>query len=126
MDFYRRRGEHYIETLLPIVKKCMKKGHRYKRIALPYSDGSTSVLIFQAGLKKLSSWRKVYFEGYRKDSSLALIDDNWKEHLRAMDELKESVQAASFEQKIPGYIQMEAYSLFEELIHKINMDVCSI
>jgi preprotein translocase subunit SecA len=57
---------------------------------------------------------------------LALIDENWKEHLRSMDELKESSQAASFEQKDPLVIyKMEAYDLFEQLIYSINKDVCS-
>ncbi|MBK7429142.1 MAG: preprotein translocase subunit SecA [Saprospiraceae bacterium] len=128
MDFYRRRGEHYIETLLPIVKNVHEnEGHRYKRIALPYSDGSTSVLNISAGLEEaIKSGGKSILKDIEKTVSLALIDDNWKEHLRAMDELKESVQAASFEQKDPLVIyKMEAYSLFEELIHKINMDVCS-
>ena len=128
MDFYRRRGEHYIETLLPIVKNVHEnEGHRYKRIALPYSDGSTSVLNISAGLEEaLKTAGKSILKDIEKTVSLALIDDNWKEHLRAMDELKESVQAASFEQKDPLVIyKMEAYALFEELIHKINMDVCS-
>ncbi len=128
MDFYRRRGEHYIQTLLPIVKNVHEnEGHRYKRIALPYSDGSTSVLNISAGLEEaIKSNGKSILKDIEKTVSLALIDDNWKEHLRAMDELKESVQAASFEQKDPLVIyKMEAYNLFEELIHKINMDVCS-
>src|SRR5690606_36822634 len=59
-----------------------------------------------------------------KTVTQALIDENWKEHLRYMDELKESVQAASFEQKDPLVIyKMEAYNLFEELIYKINREV---
>jgi len=57
---------------------------------------------------------------------LALIDENWKEHLRAMDELKESSQSASFEQKDPLVIyKMEAFKLFEKLMNNINYDVCS-
>ncbi|MBK8388766.1 MAG: hypothetical protein IPL23_05490 [Saprospiraceae bacterium] len=58
--------------------------------------------------------------------TLSLIDDKWKEHLRAMDELKDSVQSASFEQKDPLVIyKMEAYKLFENLIHTINREVVS-
>jgi preprotein translocase subunit SecA len=58
--------------------------------------------------------------------TLALIDESWKEHLRSMDELKESVQAASFEQKDPLVVyKMEAYELFEQLIFKINEEVTS-
>ncbi|MBK8502122.1 MAG: SEC-C domain-containing protein [Saprospiraceae bacterium] len=61
-----------------------------------------------------------------KKPFLSLIDDNWKEHLRSMDELKESVQAASFEQKDPLVVyKMEAYELFEQVIYRINYDVTS-
>ena len=59
-----------------------------------------------------------------KTITLALIDDKWKEHLRNMDDLKDAVQTASFEQKDPLVIyKMEAYSLFEDLVRKINHDV---
>ena len=55
-----------------------------------------------------------------------MIDDNWKEHLRAMDELKESVQSASFEQKDPLVVyKMEAFNLFENYINKVNEEVSS-
>ncbi len=61
-----------------------------------------------------------------KAITLVLLDDKWKEHLRSMDELKEAVQSASFEQKDPLVIyKMEAYSLFEDLIYRINEDVTS-
>jgi preprotein translocase subunit SecA len=112
--------------MLPIITNVYEnEGNRYKRITLPYSDGSSKVLNLTADLKKA-----VDTEGYsimrdlEKTVTLALIDDNWKEHLRYMDELKESVQAASFEQKDPLVIyKMEAYNLFEELIYKINREV---
>lgn len=59
-----------------------------------------------------------------KTITLAIIDDHWKEHLRSMDELKDSVQAASFEQKDPLVkYKIEAYNLFEDLINKVNKDV---
>jgi preprotein translocase subunit SecA len=61
-----------------------------------------------------------------KVATLALIDDAWKEHLRNVDDLKESVQGASFEQKDPLVIyKMEAYNLFEGLIGHINANVTS-
>ncbi len=61
-----------------------------------------------------------------KTVTLSLIDDSWKEHLRAMDELKDSVQSASFEQKDPLVIyKMEAYELFESFIYKVNQEVTS-
>lgn len=128
MDYYQRKGQHYAENLMPVIRNVHEnEGHRYKRIALPYSDGSTSVLNVSAGLKEaVDSQGRSILRDIEKTVTLALIDDNWKEHLRSMDELKESVQAASFEQKDPLVIyKMEAYSLFEQLVHKVNLDVCS-
>lgn len=124
--FYEEKESYIKRVMLPIIKNVYEnEGNKYKRITLPYSDGSSKVLNLTADLKKA-----VETEGYsimrdlEKTVTLALIDDNWKEHLRYMDELKESVQAASFEQKDPLVIyKMEAYNLFEELIYKINREV---
>ncbi len=128
MDAYERKTQNYVEKLMPLIKRVHEnEGHRYKRIALPFSDGSTSVLNASAGLEEaINSKGETIMRDIEKTVALALIDDNWKEHLRRMDELKESVQAASFEQKDPLVIyKMEAFELFEQLVHKVNLDVCS-
>lgn len=128
MDFYKRKEDGYKASLMPLIKNVHEhEGHRYKRIALPFSDGSSSVLNVSAGLEEaIKSGGSSIMRDIEKTVALALIDDNWKEHLRAMDELKESVQAASFEQKDPLVIyKMEAYELFEQLVHKVNLDVSS-
>jgi preprotein translocase subunit SecA len=127
-NFYKRKSDHYSASLLPLIKNVFEnEGHRYKRIALPFSDGSASVLNVSASLEEaVKSNGHSIINDIEKTVALALLDENWKEHLRAMDELKESVQAASFEQKDPLVIyKMEAYGLFEQLIHKVNLDVCS-
>ena len=124
--FYEEKEGYIKRVMLPIIKNVYEnEGNKYKRITLPYSDGSSKVLHLTADLKAA-----VETEGHsimrdlEKTVTLALIDENWKEHLRYMDELKESVQAASFEQKDPLVIyKMEAYNLFEELIYKINREV---
>lgn len=124
--FYKEKEDYIKRIMLPIIRNVYEnEGNRYKRITLPYSDGSSKVLNLTADLKTA-----VETEGHsimrdlEKTVTLALIDENWKEHLRYMDELKESVQAASFEQKDPLVIyKMEAYNLFEELIYKINREV---
>ena len=125
---YKHKTEQITNILFPVVKQVFQnESHRYKKIAIPFTDGRSHPLPIAADLKEAvdsngaSLWKDI-----EKTIVLALIDDNWKEHLRSMDELKDSVQAASFEQKDPLVIyKMEAYKLFEELIHKINRDVCS-
>ena len=125
---YQRKGEQIKELLYPLIQRVHEnEGHRYKRIAIPFVSGGTKQLPIAANLEDaVKSEGKTIMRDIEKTVTLALIDDNWKEHLRRMDELKESVQSASFEQKDPLVIyKMEAYQLFEQLIHKVNQDVTS-
>ena len=126
-EAYKTKKEQIINILYPTIKRVYEnEGHRYKRILIPYVDpGRSSALTISADLQKaVESQGKSITADIEQAVVLALIDENWKEHLRAMDDLKDSVQSASFEQKDPLVIyKMEAYKLFEELIHKINKDV---
>ncbi len=125
---YKRKREKITEVLMPIIKNVYEnEGHRYKRISIPFTDGRKNALPVSADLKKaIDTQGKSVMVDIEKAVSLFLIDDHWKEHLRNMDELKESSQAASFEQKDPLVVyKMEAYELFEGLVYKVNSDVCS-
>ena len=125
---YENKRYKIAEMLMPVIRGVYEnEGHRYKRIAIPFSDGRKHALPVSADLKEAidTKGRSVMVD-IEKAISLSLIDDHWKEHLRHMDDLKESAQAASFEQKDPLVVyKMEAYELFEGLVHKINQDVCS-
>jgi len=125
---YRDKSEKIGQLLFPIVKRVLEnEGHRYKRIAVPYTDGRKEPLSISADLEAgVKTEGKSIMKEIEKTVTLSLIDQNWKEHLRHMDELKDSVQSASFEQKDPLVIyKMEAYGLFEGFIYKINEEVCS-
>lgn len=127
-EHYQRKKEQITQLLLPLIKNVYEnQGHQYKRIALPFTDGRANPLPIAADLEEgVKSEGKSVMRDIEKAVALALIDDSWKEHLRHMDELKDSVQSASFEQKDPLVVyKMEAYQLFEELIYKINEEVCS-
>ena len=126
MSNYNHKSEQITNILLPTIKQVYEnEGHRYKRIAIPFTDGRTNPLPIAADLKTaLDSKGASIMRDIEKTITLAIIDDHWKEHLRNMDELKDAVQAASFEQKDPLVkYKIEAYNLFEELINKINKDV---
>ena len=129
LESYQNKSEKISEILLPIVKDVYEKeGHRYKRIAIPYAAASRDKpLPIAADLKSaVDSGGKSIMKDIEKAVTLALIDENWKEHLRSMDELKDSVQSASFEQKDPLVIyKMEAYGAFEQLVYQVNYDVIS-
>jgi len=125
---YQRKGDNIAHVLGPIVENVfLNEGHRYKRIAIPFTDGRQKSLPISADLKDAVDTKGAsIMNDIEKAVTLAIIDENWKEHLRSMDELKDSVQAASFEQKDPLVIyKMEAYKLFEELIYRINEETCA-
>ncbi len=129
LSAYEIKTDKIKEMLLPIIKNVhSNEGHRYKRIAVPYvSTSREKPLPIAADLElAVNSEGETIMKDIEKAITLALIDENWKEHLRSMDELKDSVQAASFEQKDPLVVyKMEAYKSFEELVYKINYDVMS-
>ena len=113
---------------MPQIKHVYEtQSDRYKRILLPFTDGSTHPLNVTADLEEaVKSNGKSVVRDIEQAVTLAIIDDKWKNHLRGMDELKDSSQAASFEQKDPLVVyKMESYNLFEGLIVEINESVTS-
>jgi len=126
-DLYEHKSKQVGDRLLPVIKDVhANEGHRYKRIVVPYTDGSLGLNVSADMEDAIKSDGKTIMRDVEKVATLALIDDAWKEHLRNVDDLKESVQGASFEQKDPLVIyKVEAYNLFEGLIGHINVSVTS-
>jgi preprotein translocase subunit SecA len=127
-EFYHRKENQIIELLLPMIQQVYEReGHRYKRISIPFTDGRSRMLPIAADLETaVKSKGKSIMRDIEQAVTLAIIDDKWKEHLRSVDELKDKVQGASFEQKDPLVIyKLEAYNLFEDLVYQINEDVTS-
>jgi len=127
LDLYERKSKQVGERLLPTIKRVHgEQGHRYKRIVVPFTDGSLGLHISADMEDALRTQGRSVMQDIEKVATLAIIDDAWKEHLRNIDDLKESVQGASFEQKDPLVIyKMEAFNLFESLIGHINANVTS-
>jgi len=126
MVFYDRKFSQITDALMPQIKDVYEKqSHKYKRILLPFTDGSSHPLAVTADIESaVKSNGTSVVRDIEKAVTLSIIDEKWKEHLRSMDELKESVQAASFEQKDPLVVyKMEAFNLFEQLIYVINQTV---
>ncbi len=126
-DLYSHKRRQVSERLLPIIRDVhTREGQRYKRIVVPFTDGALGLNISADMEEAIHTNGKSIMHDVEKVATLALIDDAWKEHLRNVDDLKESVQGASFEQKDPLVIyKMEAYNLFENLIGHINSNVTS-
>ncbi len=127
LETYKRKVETISQQAYPVLKDVYERmSHTYENVVVPISDG---VRVFQVitNLKATAeSEGKELSKSIEKTVVLATIDDAWKEHLREMDELKESVQNATYEQKDPLLIyKFESYELFKTMIDKVNKDLVS-
>jgi len=127
LDTYKRKEESISQQAYPVLKDVYDRmSHVYENVVVPITDG---IKVFQVvtNLKATAeSEGKELAKAYEKTVVLATIDDSWKEHLREMDDLKQSVQNATYEQKDPLLIyKFESFELFKTMISKVNKDVVS-
>ena len=127
LDTYKRKVESISQQAYPVLKDVYERmSHQYENVVVPISDG---IKVFQVvtNLKATAeSEGRELAKSYEKTVVLATIDDSWKEHLREMDELKQSVQNATYEQKDPLLIyKFESYELFKTMMNKVNKEVVS-
>lgn len=125
-DSYIKKRERLGENTLPVIKDVYENQSQYENIAIPFSDGNREVQIVANLKKSVESEGKEVPLSFEKGISLSTIDNAWKEHLREMDDLKQSVQNATYEQKDPLLIyKFESFNLFKTMLQKINKDVVS-
>lgn len=106
LDLYERKGEQVARRLYPTIKNIHEReGGRYKRIVIPYDDSRLNLQISADIEQAIATEGRSIMHDVEKVATLAIIDDAWKEHLRNIDDLKDSVQGASFEQKDLGDLQ---------------------
>ncbi|MDZ7741609.1 MAG: preprotein translocase subunit SecA [Bacteroidota bacterium] len=123
---YRQKSRIIAEKTYPVIKDVFERNTAYENIAIPITDGSKTMNAV-ANLKKAyeDKSREVILS-IEKGISLGIIDNAWKDHLREMDDLKQSVQNAQYEQKDPLLIyKFESFELFKKLIQKINEEIVS-
>ena len=125
--FYTNKKELNRTLALPIIKNVYEnKGNSFKRIVVPFTDGKKVINIVTDLKKSYESNGENLIDDFEKNISLAIIDEKWKNHLRKMDDLKQSVQLAVHEQKDPLLIyKFEAYELFKSMIHILNKELLS-
>ena len=127
LEAYERRMDTMAQRAMPIVKKVYEnQAAIYTNIAIPISDGR-KMLTLSVDLKKAyESEGKEIARSLSKTITLWQIDEKWKEHLRDMDDLKQSVQNATYEQKDPLLIyKFESFNLFSQMLEELNKDVLS-
>ena len=124
---YQSRIEGNAVAAYPVIKDVYEKqGDRYERIVVPFTDGIKTLQVTTNLKDAYDSKGKQLVDDFEKNITLAIIDDTWKDHLRKMDDLKQSVQNATYEQKDPLLIyKFEAFELFKIMLDKVNKEVLS-
>ncbi len=127
IDGYNRKVEVISKQAYPVIKNVYEtKSQVYKNIVVPISDGKRVFQIVCNLEKAYQNKGKELVKSYQKQIVLNTIDEAWKEQLREMDDLKQSVQNATYEQKDPLLIyKFESFNLFKLLVNKVNKDVVS-
>jgi len=124
---YNRKVEAISKQAYPVIKNVFEtKGNVYQNIVVPISDGKRVYQIICNLEKAYNNKGKELVKSYQKQIVLRTIDEAWKEELREMDDLKQSVQNATYEQKDPLLIyKFESFNLFKQMVVKVNRDVVS-
>ena len=128
MEAFNRKTERIKDVANPVIKNVQEnQGAMYERIIVPITDGKRTYNI-PCDLKEAYDTEcKSVVKQFEKVILLHIIDDNWKEHLRQLDELRHSVQNASYEQKDPLLIfKLESAKLWDDMINDMNNRIASI
>ena len=127
LETMKRKRETISEQAMPVIKDVYEKQSQvYENIVVPVSDGMRVFQILTNLEKCYTSGGAELVKSYEKSIVLATIDQAWQEHLRELDQLRQSVRNAAYEQKDPLLIyKFEAFELFTQMIDKVNRDVVS-
>lgn len=126
-DFYNRKMAALCENITPNLAQLLAdNGDRIENIVIPFTDGIRGMQIYAPLRDAVEKNSVPVIQALEKNITLALIDDSWKNHLRAMDDLRQSVRMASYEQKDPLLIyKFEAFNLFKKMLNETNRNIIS-
>ena len=128
MELFKRKTDRMAQIAYPVIKQVYEnQGHMYENILIPITDGKRMYNISCNLKAAYESECKEVVKSFEKAILLHVIDEAWKENLRELDELKHSVQNASYEQKDPLLIyKLESVNLFDAMVNKINNQTIAI
>ncbi|MCF0244585.1 MAG: preprotein translocase subunit SecA [Bacteroidaceae bacterium] len=128
MEAFKRRTDRIQNTAMPVITQVFEQhGEQFKFIVVPITDGKRMYQIRVDLKEAFENNCKNVVKEFEKQIMLHIIDDCWKENLRALDELKHSVQNASYEQKDPLVIfKLESVKLFDSMVNEMNDRIVSI
>jgi preprotein translocase subunit SecA len=126
-DHYNAKNKAMNAQTLPVLKNIRKEqGAHIINVAVPFTDGKKAMQAIANLDKTIETNGAELTNALERNITLALIDDAWKEHLRAMDDLRQSVQTAGYEQKDPLVIyKIEAFGAFKQMDDQVNKDIVS-
>ena len=126
-EHYRFKTSNTAERAFPVIKNVYEQpGQQYENIVVPFSDGIRNIQVLAPLRKSYESHGREIIAAFERNVTLALIDDTWKNHLRDMDDLKQSVQNAVYEQKDPLLVyKLESFDLFKKMVDEVNRDTMS-
>ncbi|MEZ5045804.1 MAG: preprotein translocase subunit SecA [Chitinophagaceae bacterium] len=126
-EVYQHKMEGIKAQTAPVLQSILNQnGDRVENVAVPFTDGHKEMNVVTNLKKTIHSEGKELVHAIERQITLGLIDESWKNHLRQMDEMKQSVQLASYEQKDPLLIyKFEAFNLFKEMIGETNKHIVS-
>jgi preprotein translocase subunit SecA len=124
---YQRRKKEVGQQAIPVFKNIkVTQGNHIENVIVPFTDGKRGLQALASLNKTIESGGVELVNSLERSVTLGLIDDAWKEHLRAMDDLKQSVQTATYEQKDPLVIyKVEAFNLFSQMNGEVNKSIVS-
>ena len=127
LNHYMNKIESNAKLAFPVIKHVYEnQREKFKRIVVPFSDGVKTLQVITNLEKAFESGGDQLITDFEKNITLAILDNSWKNHLRKMDELKQSVQLAVHEQKDPLLIyKFEAFELFKILLDEVNKEILS-
>jgi preprotein translocase subunit SecA len=127
INHYQFKKQNLAKQALPVFQNVrLTQGNHIVNVVVPVTDGKKTINILTNLDKTISSKGLELSASLEKNITLAIIDDSWKEHLRAMDDLKQSVQTAVYEQKDPLVIYKQtAFGLFSNMDGEVNRDIVS-
>ncbi|NDV65570.1 preprotein translocase subunit SecA [Bacteroides sp. 224] len=128
MENFKRKTDKLAQVAYPVIKQVYEnQGHMYENIMIPITDGKR-VYNISCNLKEAYDTEcRAVIKAFQKSILLHVIDECWKENLRELDDLKHSVQNASYEQKDPLLIyKLESVTLFDTMVNKLNNQTIAI
>ncbi len=128
MGTFKRKTDRLQEVTYPTIKEVYEtQGDRFERIVVPITDGKRIVQIVCDLKEAYETEAKSVIKQFEKNVMLHIIDDCWKENLRQLDELRHSVQNASYEQKDPLLVfKLESVKLFDNMVNEMNDRITSL